>query len=479
MFRSLRSRLLLTYLLVTATVLALVGVSLWFFLLNNPIIEQLSYTRLDITASRLQRLSTEFLNVPSSAALESVLQRFDQRFRVRILLVNSAGEVFLDSRADLGLQNPNIFQGLTSPDERFRGSFADASDRSWLWVAAPVARERLLVVASESPGLFALREFSGDLIRPVLQAGALGLLISFVLAWLVSRWVAAPLQRMSAAARSVASGDYKQVVEAVGPREVQSMAVAFNEMVHQVQTGQQMRRDFLANVSHELKTPLTSIQGFAQALLDGAASDDEAREHAARVIYEESERLRRLVEDLLDLARLDAGQIAFEREPVNLKMLLESVVERLAMRAASKGISLENQMPKISTIIGDGDRLAQVFTNLLDNAIKHTPKDGRVVVRGETEAGWVSIHVDDSGPGIPSEDLSRIFERFYQVDKPRRGGKGRGVGLGLAISRQIAEAHGGRLVAQSALGKGSRFTIQLPIVRPDDETLVQPLKESS
>ncbi|MCH7587501.1 MAG: hypothetical protein IIC78_05645 [Chloroflexi bacterium] len=125
MFRSLRSRLLLTYLLVTATVLALVGVSLWFFLLNNPIIEQLSYTRLDITASRLQRLSTEFLNVPSSAALESVLQRFDQRFRVRILLVNSAGEVFLDSRADLGLQNPNIFQGLTSPDERFRGSFAD------------------------------------------------------------------------------------------------------------------------------------------------------------------------------------------------------------------------------------------------------------------------------------------------------------------------------------------------------------------
>ena len=478
MFRSLRSRLLLTYLLVTVTVLALVGASLLFFLLNNPIIEQLSYTRLDITASRVQQLSTEFLNAPSNAALESLLQRFDQRFRVRILLVGKGGEVLLDSRADIGLQNPNIFQGLALLDEQFRGRFSDASNRSWLWVAAPVVRGRLLIVASQNPGLWALREFSGELLRPVLQAAALGLLISFVLAWLVSRWVAAPLQRMSAAARSVASGDYKQSVEPVGPREVQSMALAFNEMVQQVQTGQQVRRDFLANVSHELKTPLTSIQGFAQALLDGAAADDEAREHAARVIHEESDRLRRLVEDLLDLARLDAGQIAFEREPVNLGMLLEGVIERLAMRAAHKRISLENQVPELSLIIGDGDRLAQVFTNLLDNAIKHTPEDGRVVLRAEAQAGWVSIHVDDSGPGIPAEDLSRIFERFYQVDKARRGGKGRGVGLGLAISRQIAEAHGGRLVAQSALGKGSRFTIQLPIVRPDDETLVQPLRRA-
>ena len=110
--------------------------------------------------------------------------------------------------------------------------------------------------------------------------------------------------------------------------------------------------------------------------------------------------------------------------------------------------------------------------NLLDNAIKHTPEGGTVRIHGEIEAGWVSIHVDDSGKGIPDQDLSRIFERFYQVDKARRGGGDRGVGLGLAISRQIVEAHGGRLVAQSSMGKGSRFTVQLPIVQPDDETLI-------
>lgn len=255
-------------------------------------------------------------------------------------------------------------------------------------------------------------------------------------------------------------------------REVQELAIAFNEMVTQVQTSQQIQKEFLANVSHELKTPLTSIQGFAQAMLDGTVEDSESRDHAAKVIYEETDRLGRLVEDLLDLARLDAGQIEFDRHPVDLSILLQSIVDRMSLSAAEKSVQLERDLDGLAPMIGDGDRLAQVFTNLLDNAIKHTPEGGTVRLHGETEAGWISIHVDDSGRGIPNEDLSHIFERFYQVDKARRGGKGRGVGLGLAISRQIVEAHGGRLVAQSAIGKGSRFTVQMPIVQPFDETLI-------
>lgn len=255
-------------------------------------------------------------------------------------------------------------------------------------------------------------------------------------------------------------------------REVQELAIAFNEMVTQVQTSQQIQKEFLANVSHELKTPLTSIQGFAQAMLDGTVEDSESRDHAAKVIYEETDRLGRLVEDLLDLARLDAGQIEFDRHPVDLSILLQSIIDRMSLSAAEKSVQLERDLDGLAPMIGDGDRLAQVFTNLLDNAIKHTPEGGTVRLHGETEAGWISIHVDDSGRGIPNEDLSHIFERFYQVDKARRGGKGRGVGLGLAISRQIVEAHGGRLVAQSAIGKGSRFTVQMPIVQPFDETLI-------
>ena len=163
-----------------------------------------------------------------------------------------------------------------------------------------------------------------------------------------------------------------------------------------------------------------------------------------------------MVEDLLDLVRIDAGQISFERKPVHLKALLSNAVEKMRLRAQENGVRLEDRIPALPIVIGDGDRLVQVFTNLIDNAIKHTPDGGVVVLRAGVSQGWVSIHIDDTGPGIPAEDLSRIFERFYQVDKARRGGQGRGVGLGLAISQQIVEAHQGRIVAQSSLGKGSR-----------------------
>lgn len=351
-----------------------------------------------------------------------------------------------------------------------RGEFRDSSQARWLWVGRSLGEDRTLVLATPRPRTLSL--FAEDILLPVVQAGAIGLIISILLAWLISRWVAAPLQRMSKAALAVASGDFRQSVALEGPREVQDVANSFNVMVQQVRTSQQVQRDFLANVSHELKTPLTSIQGFAQAMLDGAVADDDSRNRAAQVIYDESDRLRRLVEDLLDLARLDAGQIEFVRQPVNVEALLKSVVDKLVLPAGEKNVELVDRVSDLPTMVGDGDRLAQVFMNLVDNAIKHTPEGGKVVVRGDTASGWISIHVDDSGAGIPSEDLSRIFERFYQVDKARSGGKGRGVGLGLAISRQIVEAHGGRIVAQSSVGKGSRFTVQLPIIRPDDETLI-------
>jgi two-component system sensor histidine kinase ResE len=169
------------------------------------------------------------------------------------------------------------------------------------------------------------------------------------------------------------------------------------------------------------------------------------------------------VEDLLDLARIDAGQMAFTMEALDLSGIVRAVAERLSLKAAAKGVRVENRVSTLPALVGDGDRLAQVFTNLLDNAIHHTPAAGLVTLSSEERPGWAVIHVDDTGPGIPAEDLSRIFERFYQVDKARRGDESRGVGLGLAISREVVEAHHGRLSAQSALGSGSRFTVQLPL----------------
>jgi two-component system sensor histidine kinase ResE len=306
----------------------------------------------------------------------------------------------------------------------------------------------------------------------MLIAGGIALVVSILLSFLIARWIAAPLDRIAEASRAVAAGVYDQELTIAGPEEIQSLAEAFNEMVREVKTSHQSQRDFVANVSHELKTPLTSIQGFAGAIMDGTASEPEELNRAARVIHDESDRLQRLVKDLLDLARLDSGQLEFAFQRVDLSALLAAVVERLSVKAKQASVRVSLEKTDYPPLVGDGDRLAQVFTNLMDNAIKHSPQGGQVRIWGEASAGWVSVHIDDSGEGIPSSDLDRIFERFYMVDKARAGGTDRGTGLGLAISQEIIRLHNGTIRAQSKVGIGSRFSVQLPVIRPDDSTLI-------
>jgi two-component system OmpR family sensor kinase len=474
MFHSLRARLFITYLLVSGIALVLVAASLIFLLLRNPVMERLEYRWLNFWLDRYAEREGSGLLSPPSERLPAIIQRVDHATRARSLLLGAGGEVLADSRPGESPLPADILSQVVANQNPTQGQFRFPAGGQWLYVSSPLGEGRWLVLAAPRPGVRALGLWGDELLMPVVQAGAVALLLSAILAWLIARWVAAPLSRAAEAARSVAAGNYDHQLLPSGPAEAQSMMLAFNEMVDRVQASNLAQRDFLANVSHELKTPLTSIQGFAQAILDGTVEDAQSQQHAAQVIYDESDRLRRLVEDLLDLARIDAGQISFERHPVELGDLMDAVIERLSLRAGERNVRIEAHLPALPTVIGDGDRLAQVFTNLLDNAIKHTPEGSRVALRGEVEAGWVSIHVDDTGPGIPEDELSRIFQRFYQLDKARSGGRGRGVGLGLAISREIVQAHGGRLVAQSVVGRGSRFTVQLPIIRPDDKTLARP-----
>jgi signal transduction histidine kinase len=252
-------------------------------------------------------------------------------------------------------------------------------------------------------------------------------------------------------------------------------------MAEQVKASQQSQRDFLANVSHDLKTPLTSIQGFAQAITDGAANGPESVRRSAGIIRDEAQRMSRMVTELLDLARIESGQIVMRREAVHLSAVLGDCVDKLALRAQQSGIKLEVQVPNdLPVITGDGDRLAQVFTNLLDNALKHTQAGGKITVaarpltgssivrRGKTWPAAVEVSVGDTGSGIPPEDLSRIFERFYQVDKSRQ--RSGGLGLGLAIVKQIVEAHYGAIHAESVVGLGSRFVVTLPLEPGTDAT---------
>lgn len=226
---------------------------------------------------------------------------------------------------------------------------------------------------------------------------------------------------------------------------------------------EEMRREFVANVSHELRTPLTYLEGYTEAILDGLAADPEEEKRYLQIILDETLRLRRLVSDLLDLSRIEAGQLALVKEEVDLGGLCRQVLEKVRPLAEEKNVRLELAAPPgLPPAWGSPDRLQQILINLLDNALRHTPAGGEVKVRAkEGIGGMLELSVSDTGPGIPSQDLPYVFERFYKVEKARTRTTA-GTGIGLAIVKALVEAHGGRVWVESTPGQGTRFTFTVP-----------------
>jgi signal transduction histidine kinase len=450
---------LLSYLLLIALVLLLVGASLLFFLSQTPVLDRLATARLAAWAGTIvERSALEDLG---SARASALARRVDRQTQARVLVLDSAGGTLLDSRPE------GAVLGLEALAER--GELRDELGDRWNYASRGLGAGRTLVLASPASRL-RLDVFGDDLIRALARAGLIAAALSVALAALLGGWLAEPLRRMVPAARRLAAGGAHRPIPVEGPDEVRQLATALNDMADRVRASQQVQRDFVANVSHEFKTPLTSIQGFAQAIADGTAADPAGRQHAAEVILDESARLRRLVDDLLSLAQMDAGQVVYERQPLELVPILRAVVERAAVAAEARQLGIRTQFRPCPAVRGDGDWLAQVFTNLVDNALQHLPPGGEVLLTCGGEAGWAVVEVTDNGPGIPAEDLGRVFERFYQLDKSRKGGPGRGSGLGLAISSEVVRAHGGRLEVESQVGEGSCFRVSLPALQSEDPT---------
>lgn len=223
-----------------------------------------------------------------------------------------------------------------------------------------------------------------------------------------------------------------------------------------------LRDDFIANVSHELRTPVAMLQGYSEAIIDDIAASEEEKKEFAKIIYDETLRIGRLVNELLDLARMEAGHFSFRMEPVSFNSFIERVTHKFNGIAKEKGIGLVCETSDSDlTLEIDADRIEQVLTNLIDNALRHTSPDGYVKVKEEEASGGVYVHVEDNGSGIPDEDLPFVFERFYKADKARTRGKS-GTGLGLAIAKNIVEGHGGRIFVKSKLGEGTTFSFFLP-----------------
>lgn len=455
MFTSLRSRLWLSYAFVIVIALSIVAIVLLVFLIRNPVLSRQTQQQLVAVKDLILENPQRFIRN------QSLLQDISQANSIRVLVFNANREMVIDTNPE----KPQIQYPRRNLLNRGSQTAFDSEGNAWLYTFSRLQNGQILVVTAPRPRVKVLNIFADEFFPPILEAGVIASMVSLILAFALSRWVADPLQQVIVAARKYPSDDMNPIPPQ-GPREVQGLTRAFNSMVARVHASQKSQRDFVANVSHELKTPLTSIQGFSQAILDDTANTPEARKQAAQIIYDEAGRMHRMALDLLELARLEAGTADLEMSNVDVKALLQSVVEKFIPQAQKAGVHIQADVSNdFPMVIGDGDRLAQVFVNLVDNALKFTPSNGKIALSAKKVGAEMELSITDTGSGIPTEALPRLFDRFYQADPSRAGGERHGAGLGLAIVKEIVDVHGGKIDVRSQVGRGTTFTIHLPLAR--------------
>ncbi len=310
-------------------------------------------------------------------------------------------------------------------------------------------------------GGLAFTEFRQGFYEALAWAGLAALAVAGVVSLFISRGLVAPIKAMRVASQRVAEGHYSERVPWSGSDELGELAGSFNTMAEKLETVETLRRRLIGDVAHELRTPLTAIKGSMEGLVDGILPASPA---TFEQVAAEADRLSRLVDDLQEISRVEAGAIHLDLQPVSLSDLVEAARRRLDESYKAKGVHLDIRLAdRLPSIQGDKDRLLQVLINLLSNALQYTPAGGTVTITAERQGRDLTVHVTDTGIGIPSEHLPFIFDRFYRVDSSRSRQGGGGSGIGLTISKYLVEAHGGRIWAASpGEGQGSTFSFTIP-----------------
>lgn len=302
--------------------------------------------------------------------------------------------------------------------------------------------------------------FSGSVFHSQLAAGGLALVLGMLLSYLVSRRLAQPLKRLTQAAERIGQGHLEVRVPALTQDEVGELATAFNAMADNLKRHEDLRKQFTADIAHELRTPLTSIRSFIEAFQDGVLPPNTENLLA---IQEEIDRLVFLASDLKDLNIAEMGALHVKADPINLVALIDKVVHNLVPLIQQKGLNLTwEPEEKAISVLGDDRLLTRLFYNLVHNAYKYTESGGQIAVRVQSREADVLVTIEDSGIGIGADDLPFVFERFYRTDKSRARETG-GSGIGLALAQQISRLHRGEVSVESSLGKGTKFTVKLPV----------------
>lgn len=369
---------------------------------------------------------------------------------LRIILVDSAGQVVHDSSG--------LLTGQSLTEEQLK-----------IGVPIYIVKQQVgtLIVTQEtaSPLTMAAENFLASVNRSILIAAMAATAIAILLGILMFRHITAPLSTMKSAAADLAQGNLARRIPVNTNDELGELSTAFNQMADELQSAQTQRRRMIADVAHELRTPLTIIQANLEGMLDGMVPADD--KHLA-ILHEESLLLNRLISDLRLLSVAEAGELVLEKQPTDLARYLPGLLDKFKPAALEKKIKLEfHQESNLPVVLIDPDRIAQVVTNLIANALNYTPKKGSITLNAETSKEEVKISVCDNGSGIPAEDLPLVFERFYRVDKSRARKSG-GSGLGLAITKQLVEAHGGIIEVESPVGSnpdhpGTCISFTLPV----------------
>ncbi|MCI0713050.1 MAG: ATP-binding protein [Chloroflexi bacterium] len=304
------------------------------------------------------------------------------------------------------------------------------------------------------------QSFEDAVNNSLLRSSVAAVIVAGIVSLFISQRITRPLRQLAHASQQLAAGQYPEPLQPKSRDEIGELTHHFNQMAHSLAEQEQLRQQLIADISHELKTPLATIKGYMEGLQDGIipATDD-----TYLLIQQEADRLQRLVHDLQELSKAEARRIDLHETNVNVKELITSTVSWIRPQFEGKYLDLATRLPDdLITVRGDVDRLRQVLLNLLGNALNYTPYGGNVTVSLTADNGQVDIAVQDSGVGLSAQDLQRVFQRFYRVDKSRARASG-GSGIGLTVSKHIVEAHGGSIRASSdGPGQGSTFTVTLP-----------------